>query len=103
VEQLAVVARLKDGALERAKALVSTGAPFDPAAERLTRHTVFLSSHEVIFVFEAHEVEWIVDDIVSDPFRSSVSDAFAAWRPLIDGSPRIARVAFAWERDEARA
>jgi hypothetical protein len=57
----------------------------------------------VIFVFEAHEVEWIIDDIVNEPFRWTVSDAFEAWRPLLDGSPRIARVAYAWERDEARA
>ena len=103
MEQLAVVARLKDDALERAKALLAESAPFDPGEEGLTRHTVFLSSHEVIFVFEAHEVEWIVDDIVNEPFRWTVSDAFEAWRPLLDGSPRIARVAYAWERDEARA
>jgi hypothetical protein len=28
-----------------------------------------------------------------------VVDALDAWRPLIDGHPRIAREQFSWERD----
>jgi hypothetical protein len=101
MEQIAVIARLKDGMHARAKALIGNGAPFDPAEEGLMRHTVYLSSHEVVFVFEGHEVEWIVDDVVTEPFRWTVAEAFEAWRPLIDGDPRIARVAYAWERDAA--
>jgi hypothetical protein len=103
MEQIAVVARLKDGMHERAKALIANGAPFDPAAEGLTRHTVYLSSHEVVFVFEAHEVEWILDDVVTEPFRWTVAESFEAWRSLIDGEPRIARVAYAWEREGVHA
>lgn len=98
MEQIAIVVRLKDGMNERARTLIANGAPFDPGEEGLTRHAVYLSSHEVVFVFEAHEVEWIVDDVVTEPFRWTVSEAFDAWRPLIDGEPRIARVAYAWER-----
>jgi hypothetical protein len=101
MERIAIVARLRDGMTERAKTLIENGAPFDPVEEGLRRHTVFLSSHEVIFVFEAHEVEWIVDDVVTEPFRWAVADAFEAWRPLIDGEPRIARVVYAWERETA--
>jgi hypothetical protein len=103
MEQIAVIASLREGMHERAKALLADGAPFDPATEGFTRHAVYLSSHEVVFVFEAHEVEWIVDDVVSEPFRWSVAEAFDAWRPLVDGEPRIGRVVYSWERESAQA
>jgi len=28
-----------------------------------------------------------------------LADALDAWRPLVEGSPRIARERFSWERD----
>jgi hypothetical protein len=99
MEQLAVIARLKDGTSERARELIANGPPFNAAEERLTRHTVFLSSHEVVFVFEGHEVEWIVDNVATEPFRWKVTQAFDAWRPIIDGEPRLAQVAYAWNSD----
>lgn len=102
MEQIAIVAGLKDGMHERAKALLEEGAPFDPASEGFTRHTVYLSSREVVFVFEGHEVEWVVDDVVTEPFRWSVADAFDAWRPLVEGEPRIAHVVYSWERERAQ-
>jgi hypothetical protein len=58
---------------------------------------VFLSTHEVAFVFEAHEVEWLVDSLVSDPFQWMVSQALEEWRPLIEEHPRVARERFHWE------
>jgi hypothetical protein len=99
VEQLAIVARLKDGTEPRAQELIANGAPFDPAGEGLARHTVYISAGEVVFVFEGHEVEWIVDGVITDPYRWTVSKAFDAWRPIIEGEPRIARVAYRWDRD----
>jgi hypothetical protein len=99
MDQLAIVARLKDGTEPRAQELVANGAPFDPAAEGLARHTVYISAGEVVFVFEGHEVEWIVDGVVTDPYRWTVSNAFEAWRPIIEGEPRIARVAYSWDRE----
>jgi hypothetical protein len=101
MEQLAIVARLKDGTEARAQELIANGAPFDPAEEGLARHTVYISAGEVIFVFEGHEVEWIVDGVVTDPYRWTVSNAFEAWRPIIDGEPRIARVAYSWDRESS--
>ncbi len=50
-------------------------------------------------MFEAHEVEWLVDALVDDPFQWLVAEALDAWRPLVDGTPRIAREQFSWERD----
>jgi hypothetical protein len=100
MEQLAIVARLKSGAESKAAALLAKGVPFDPEEHGLKRHTVFLSADEVIFVFEGHEVEWRVDEIITDPFQWPVSAAFESWRDLLDGPPRIARPAFVWDGTE---
>jgi hypothetical protein len=94
VKRLAVVARLRPGARAKAAELIASGPPFDPEAVGLERHSVYLSGAEVVFVFEGAEVEWIVDGIVDDPFRSPV---FEAWSELLDGSPRAAREAYFWE------
>ena len=99
MRQLALVARLKDGAELRAAELIAAGPPFDPENAQLERHAIYLSAGEVVFVFEGPEVDVAVDDLmVADPFRWDVSAALDDWRPLIDGEPRIARPAFVWER-----
>jgi hypothetical protein len=97
MEQLAIVARLKGGTESRAAELIAKGPPFDPAESGLTRHAVYLSAGEVVFVFEGHEVEWIVDSMIDEPFRWPVTDALDAWRPLVEDQPRIARLAYTWE------
>jgi hypothetical protein len=102
MEQLAVIASLKEGSSEQARELLAHGPPFDAGTEGLTRHTVFLSSHDVVFVFEGHEVEWIVDDMATAPFRWNVLEAFDAWRPLVEGEPRVAQVAYTWDRGAAQ-
>jgi hypothetical protein len=103
VERLALVARLTPGAQVRAEELLAKGPPFDLQESGFVRHNVFLSATEVVFVFEAHEVEWLVSALVDDPFQWMVIDAIDAWRPLIDGHPRIAREQFSWERDRPAA
>jgi hypothetical protein len=99
VERLALVARLKPDAQARAQELIAKGPPFDLQQGGFVRHSVFLSATEVVFLFEAHEVEWLVTAVVEDPFRWMVADALDAWRPLVDGPPRIAREQFSWEAD----
>ena len=99
MERLAVIARLKPGAEVRGEELIARGPPFDPNESGFARVSVYLSASEVMFVFEAHEVESLVEDLVSDPFQSLVQEAFDAWRPLLDAEPRIARAKFFWERD----
>jgi hypothetical protein len=101
MEQLALVARLKSGAEPLAAALIEKGPPFDPAEAGLTRHEVYLSAGEIVFVFEGHEVEWIVDGMVENPFRWRVTEAMDAWRPLVESQPRIARAAYVWRADAA--
>lgn len=98
MERLALIARLRPGCEEQAAQLVAAGPPFDPAARGLSRHVVYLSAGEVVFVFEGDEVEWIVEEMVQEPGGGSVAAALDAWRELVDGPPRIGRAAFSWER-----
>jgi len=81
----------------RAAELLAAGPPFDPAEWGLTRHEVFLSAGEVVFVFEGSEVDGIVGALVDDPFHPRITDALARWRELVDEEHvRIARPAFGW-------
>jgi hypothetical protein len=99
VERLALIARLKPGSEPQAKELIAKGPPFDPQESGFLRHSAFLSSTEVVFVFEAPEVEWLVDSLVDEPFHWPLRDALDEWRPLVEGQPRMAREEFFWERD----
>jgi hypothetical protein len=100
VRQVAIIVRLKDGAETRAAELLQTGPPFDPGERGFERHTVYLSATDVVFVFEGSQVESILDDLVGEPFSWLLSATLDEWRPLIDGPPRIARAAYAWEASE---
>jgi hypothetical protein len=97
VRQVAIVARLKNGAEPRAAELLEKGPPFDPAERGFERHAVYLSATEVVFVFEGPQVDSMLDDLVGEPFSWLVSAALDEWRALVDGPPRIARAAYAWE------
>jgi hypothetical protein len=101
MERVAIVARLKKGSGPRATELIADGPPFDLAETGIARHSVYLSAGEVVFVFEGHEVEWMVDDLINDPFQPKLQSAFDGWRSIVDGSPRIAREQFGWEAEEA--
>jgi hypothetical protein len=102
MERLAIVARLKDGCEVRAGELIATGAPFDLAETGVDRHSVYLSASEVVFVFEGHQVEWTVNELIDAPFHYELQRALDQWRPIVDGSPRIARERFGWQRDRAK-
>jgi hypothetical protein len=54
-----------------------------------------------VFVFEGPQVEWIVDDLVNNPFQPKIQAAFERWRSIVDGPPRIARERFGWAAHEA--
>jgi hypothetical protein len=92
MERVAIVADLKGGSQSRAAELVAKGPPFDLSESGLVSHSVYLSADEVVFVFEAHQVE---------PFHYELQAALDEWRAIVDGPPRIARERFGWERDEA--
>jgi hypothetical protein len=101
MERVAIVARLKPGAEERAGQLLAAGPPFDLSASGLERQSVFLSAGEVVFIFEGHEVEWIVDELIDGPFHYELQRALEDWRSIVDGPPRIAREQFAWDGEGA--
>ncbi|CAN5340458.1 hypothetical protein BH20ACT13_BH20ACT13_03570 [soil metagenome] len=89
-----VVVSLKDGAIDRVRELVAQGPPFDLAETPLTRHELFLTQREAIFVFEADSddgLRMLLDEL-------DIWAAAAVWGELVAGPPRLADVAYAWER-----
>ncbi len=104
MERIAIIARLKEGSQSPAAELLAGGPPFDLAETGLAPHAVYLSASEVVFVFEGHQVEWMVDDLITNPWlHPELERAFDRWRAIVDGPPRIARARFDWGRDQAPA
>ena len=102
MERVAIVARLKEGSGPRAAQLIAGGPSFDLAELGRVPHSIYLSADEVVFVFEGHEVEWLVEELIDDPFQHETQSALGQWRAIIDGSPRIAREQFEWQVDGAQ-
>src|SRR5829696_8242985 len=97
MNRLMIIARLHEGAHEEAEALITKGPPFDLEELGFHRHAVYVTATEIVFLFEAPEVEWIVNDIVDDPVLSA---SFGPWQKLIEGMPRLAHERFYWSREE---
>lgn len=102
MSEIAIVATLKPDAEDKAARLLEQGPPFDLGVHGFDRHMVFLSANEVVFLFGGAEVEWRLDDLVDGVPGLAGSGAFEAWRPLVDGAPRLARVVYAWQRPADR-
>jgi hypothetical protein len=98
MERLVVTLKLQEGMQERAADLIATGPPFDPQDLELERHSVYVGDDLVIFVFEGTNVEGRVGELVNDPVRSA---SFAAWTPLLAGTPALAHEAYRWEASQA--
>jgi hypothetical protein len=99
MDRLIIVARLRPGTHEEAEVLLEKGPPFDPEELGLSRHSAYLTAEEVVFVFEAPEVEWIVNDIVDDPVLSS---AFGPWRAILADTPHLAHERYHWTREQGK-
>jgi hypothetical protein len=99
MDRLVIVARLKDGKHTEAQELLDAGPPFDPDELGFHRHAVFMTATEIVFLFEAPEVEWIVNDVVDDPILST---AFGPWRELVEGPPRLAHERYFWSREQEK-
>jgi len=89
-----VVLPLKEGMSAQAAEMLHRGPPFDPSKVGLARHQVFLTDDEVVFLFEAHDLD-AAERLVGD---QSFWKAAVAWRDLVAGPPRIADDAYSWER-----
>ena len=101
MERLALVGRLKNGSLERARELIR-GPAFDAKERGFRRLFILLSATEVIFVFEAHQVEWPVFGLQNTPWDLAVAERREAWRELFEGPIRIAREAYSWDEESDR-
>ena len=99
MERVAIIARLKEGSEQRAAELVGAGPPFDLTDTGIVRHSIYISAREAVFVFEGHEVEWIVDQLIDEPFHYDLQRALEQWREIVDGEPRVARERFGWQLD----
>jgi hypothetical protein len=93
-----VVVPLQAGALAGVRELVAHGPPFDPAKTAITQHQLLLTEQEAIFVFEAQTEEGLAALLG----QLDIWAAADAWRDLVAGPPRVAAVAYAWERPEPR-
>jgi hypothetical protein len=98
--RVAIIARLKDGSEPEAAKLLAEGPPFDADERGFQSHAVYLSAGEVVFVFEGHDADIVVGEMVDSAFEPGVKAALDAWRPLIEGQPRIGRLAYKWTRQE---
>ena len=93
---IAFVLPLKPGERARAKELLTHAPPFDPRAAGLDRYRVFLTEAEAIFVFNGAARGAL--ERIRDEARAWAQGA--AWDELLAGPPRLAQVAYAWERIE---
>jgi hypothetical protein len=92
----AFVLPFKEDAYEAVRALLDTGPPFDPAeTPGLDRHEVFLTSSEVVFVFESPLGADAFESLLAEP---ELWEAASAWRDHLAGPPRIAENVYSWTR-----
>lgn len=99
MEHVAIVARLKEGSGPRAAELIAEGPPLDLAEAGVVRQSVYLSADEVVLVFEGHQVDSPLTELVDDSLYA-LGPAFDEWRAIVDGPLRIARERFGWERSD---
>jgi hypothetical protein len=95
VTELVVVVPLKPGAADRVRELLAEGPPFELEDTAFHRHAVHVTDREAIFVFEGTAESTTLVLPAEDP---ALLEAAAAWREVIAEKPRIARLAFSWER-----
>ena len=92
-ERAIVVLPLREGGTARARELIAGGPPFDPDAVGLSRHDVFVTERETIFILEGPRIQATVERLLGDV---SVWRSAAAWRSCLGGRPRLADHAYAW-------
>lgn len=100
LEQVAVVARLREGMHERARVLIAEGPPFDPRASGLDKNDVFLTDDAVVFLFEGREIREFVQRLSQDP---NLWEAAVDWDACLIGRPQLADVVYSWKREQAAA
>ena len=103
MERVAIIARLKEGSEQRAAELVAAGPPFDLSETGIVRHSIYISPSEAVFVFEGHDVEWIVEGLIDEPFHYELQRALDGGREIVEGQPRVAGERYAWQLEQAES
>lgn len=67
-----------------------------PTIVQLTRHQLLLTAQEAIFVFETADERGLQALLA----EVDVWAAASTWHDLVTGPPRLAEVAYSWERPE---
>lgn len=97
MNRLVVVVPLLENAFEDARRLLERGPPIDLEATRFDRHDVYLTRHEVVFVFETPRTAAALELPGEDRELWRVA---AEWRNVMAGRPRTARTVYAWSRGD---
>jgi len=97
LERLVLISRLKPNAKPLVAELIAVGPPYELEQSGFQRHSIYLSEDDVVFMFEADEVEWLADELVYSPFHWMLTETIEKWRPLVE-NPERAREKFFWER-----
>ena len=92
MQRLAVVARLRPGAVDEAARLIELGPPFDLGKSGMERHLVFLGADTVVFVFEGGNPNVVLNALSGSDEQS----VLGAWEPLLAETPTLARDAYSW-------
>ena len=88
-----IVVPLRPGASGEAEKLIEGGPPLDPEELGFERHGVYVTSDEVVFIFEGAHAKKTVDELIEDP---RLAAALSRWRGLVDVPPRVAREKYVW-------
>ena len=92
-----VVLPLQPGTATRARELVAEGPPFDLSDVDVDRHEVFVTEHEVVFLFEGRRAREAVERLLRRP---SVLREAVRWRECAAGRPRLGVETYGWQRAE---
>ena len=98
MDRVVLLARLKDGARDRAEQLLTDAARADAPQDAFERGTIFLTDREIVFLFEGADADETVRAILDDPVRSTV---LTPWLPLFEGPLHPVRQAYSWERSSS--
>lgn len=88
-----VVAPLREDMREVACEFLTEGPPFDPKELGLSRHQVFVTDREVVFVFESEHERAALAQVLAEP---DVWSVVSAWGHLLADQPRIATTVYEW-------
>lgn len=92
-QRVVVVVPIRPDARERAATLIGEGPPFELEGADLTRHDVFLTEREAVFVFEGEGAAALLERLPRNP---GAWRAALAWKDVVAGRPRVAREAYSW-------